>query len=456
MPKGLILVVDDEKLVRFSLAQGLSKLGYRVAEAASGEDALAFLKEQQPSLVVLDLKLPGISGLETLERIRADFPDLPVVMLTGYADVSSAVQAMRLGAYDYVNKPFVMDEFKLVVERALEASRLKLKEKDFIAKQKRAYTLESIIGESQPMRKVKAMVKKVARNNLSTVFLQGESGTGKDLIAQVIHYESPRYRYPFVAINSPSLTVTLFESELFGHEKGAFTDAKSTKKGLIELADGGTVFLNEIGDLKPSAQVNLLHILEEKKFRRVGGVTDVDVDVRIVAATNRDLAALVEEGSFREDLYYRLNVIPIHLPPLRERRGDEVLLARHFLQVFNATFGKNIEGFAPETERMIRDYHWPGNVRELKNVVERAVLLCEERLIPPDSFLIEASPKRSATRPVVSLPPEGVAIEEVEKDLILQALERTAWNQTKAARLLGIGRDALRYRMKKFNLLDRG
>jgi DNA-binding NtrC family response regulator len=460
MGKGLILIVDDEKLVRYSLSEGLRKLGYRTRECTSGEEALDEVKRELPSLVILDLKLPGISGMDTLARMKDYYPDLPVVMLTAYADVSSAVEAMRLGAYDYLNKPFIIDEFKIVVEKALETSRLRLKESDFIARQRRQYTFDHIIGESRAMKEVKKLVMKVARNNLSTVFLQGETGTGKDLIAQVLHYESSRFDQPFVAINSPSLADTLFESELFGHEKGAFTDAKATKKGLIELADGGTVFLNEIGDLKPNAQVNLLHILEEKKFRRVGGITDVDVDVRIVAATNRDLKRLVEDGSFREDLYYRLNVIPIHLPPLRERKGDEILLARHFLRELSASFGKPIERFSPETEKMISEYHWPGNVRELRNVIERAVLLCESEVIDKKDFPLEVGPRArkiggNGHDGDFRLPPEGISIDEVEKQLIIQALERTSWNQTRAAEALGIGRDALRYRMKKFNLLKK-
>jgi len=393
MRKSFVLIVDDEKLVRWSLVRGLAKLGYRTDEASSGSEAIDSIKKELPDLVVLDLKLPGMSGLETLAKLKAYYPDLPVVMLTAYADVGTAVEAMRLGAYDYVNKPFIIDEFKIVIEKALETSRLKLKESSFVARQKKAFSLDSIIGESKAMKEVKKLASKVARNNLSTVFLQGESGSGKDLIAQVIHYESPRCSHPFMAINSPSLIDNLFESELFGHEKGAFTDAKTTKKGLIELADGGTVFLNEIGDLLPSAQVNLLHILEEKKFRRVGGIADVDVDVRIVAATNKDLKYLVEEGSFREDLYYRLNVIPVFIPPLRERKGDEILIARHFLEKTSRSCGKKIKSFTAETEKVISDYHWPGNVRELRNVVERAVLLCEKDVIDKEDFPLDTGPK---------------------------------------------------------------
>ncbi|QSV47265.1 sigma-54-dependent transcriptional regulator [Geobacter benzoatilyticus] len=456
MRKTRILVVDDEHLIRWSLEQNLKKQGYEVVSAGNGEDALRIVREEQPDLVLLDIQLPGISGLEVLEKIKEHDEEILVIMVTAHGALETAVHAMRLGAYDYINKPFNLDEMAIVIRKALETSDLRREVQRLRCEQAKKFGTPDIIGSSRHMKNVLDMMEKVAKSDASTVLVQGESGTGKELVAKWIHYRSSRAERPFVAINCAAVPATLLESELFGHEKGAFTDAKVMKKGLFELAEGGTVFLDEIGDMELGMQAKLLRFLEERTFRRIGGTKSFSVDVRIISATNRDLLKAIEEKTFRNDLYYRLQVIPIFLPPLRERREDILTLTNHFIEVFNVEFNKHVTGISKMAEKLLLDYHWPGNIRELKNVIERAIILGSEETLLLEHLPLEIVAKASSQSSglaVFKLPPDGVDIEEVEKELIRQALEISEWNQSKAARKLNLGIDAFRYRMKKFGYL---
>lgn len=456
MRKHKILVVDDEHLIRWSLEQNLRKQGYEVHTAGSGEDALRIIREEVPDLVLLDIQLPGINGMEVLEKVKEMDEEIIVIMVTALGVLETAVKAMRLGAYDYINKPFNLDELAIVIRKALETGELKREVAHLRSEQTRKYGISNIIGESRHMKAVLSMVEKIARSDASTVLIQGESGTGKELIAKAIHYESSRADRPFMAINCAAVPETLLESELMGHEKGAFTDARVQKKGLFEMADGGTVFLDEIGDMELGMQAKLLRILEERSFRRVGGTKDIQVDVRIVSATNQDLLKGMEEKTFRSDLYYRIQVIPIFLPPLRERKDDILPLAQHFINHFNREFGKSVKGISKMAEKFLLEYGWPGNIRELKNIIERAIILENE-----DTLLLEHLPQELVAKtggggsgPVhFRIPPEGLDIEDVERELIRQALEMAEGNQSKAAKKLNLGIDAFRYRMKKFGFL---
>ncbi len=456
MRQHKILVVDDEHLIRWSLEQNLKKQGYEVMTAASGEDALKLLKEETPDLMLLDIQLPGIDGLTVLERVKDLEEDVIVIMVTALGVLETAVKAMRMGAYDYINKPFNLDELAIVIKKALETGELKREVAHLRSEQSRKYGARNIIGRSRHMQNVLSMVEKVAKSEASTILIQGESGTGKELIAKAIHYESNRVDRPFMAINCAAVPEALLESELMGHERGAFTDAKVQKKGLFEIADGGTVFLDEIGDMELGMQAKLLRVLEERSFRRVGGTKDIQVDVRIVSATNKDLLQAIEEKTFRADLYYRIQVIPIFLPPLRERRDDIMPLVEHFISHFNREFGKSVKGVSKMAEKFLTEYSWPGNIRELKNILERAIILENE-----ETLLLEHLPQElvsKASGPGIGplslqLPPEGVDIEDVERELIRQALETSEGNQSKAAKKLNLGIDAFRYRMKKFGYL---
>ncbi|HIJ81634.1 MAG TPA: sigma-54-dependent Fis family transcriptional regulator [Desulfuromonadales bacterium] len=456
MKRNKLLVVDDEHLIRWSLEQNLKKQGYDVISAGTGEDALRLVREEQPDLVVLDIQLPGISGIEVLEKIKDHDEDIIVIMVTAHGGLETAVNAMRLGAYDYVSKPFNLDELAIIIKKSLEASELK-QEVVRLRTENKKNVPPNIIGDSRHMKYLMDVLDKVARSEASTVLVQGESGTGKELVAKWIHYSSSRAEKPFIAINCAAVPATLLESELFGHEKGAFTDAKTGKKGLFELADGGTVFLDEIGDMEMGMQAKLLRFLEDRSFRRIGGGRVFTVDVRIISATNKELQKSIEEKSFRNDLYYRLQVIPIFLPSLRERREDIIPLAHHFIALYNRDFNKKVQGIAGMAEKMMLDYNWPGNVRELKNVIERAIILGNDESLLlehlPLEIVAKASHQGGAPTSAFRLPPEGIDIEEVEKELIRQALEMTEWNQSKAAKKLNLGIDAFRYRMKKFGYL---
>jgi DNA-binding NtrC family response regulator len=454
-----VLVVDDEHLIRWSLEQQLRREGYGVLLAETGAEALQKAQAEGPDLVLLDVRLPDADGLEILERLRVANPEAPVIMITAHGGVESAVRAMKLGAHDYVIKPFDVEELKLTVKKTLETKTLR---RDLARLQEEASLgarRDDIVGVSGVIRELKALIQRIAESDATTVLLEGESGTGKDLVARVIHFESARARAPFLAVNCVALPEHLLESELFGHEKGSFTDAKALKRGLFEQADGGTVYLDEIGDMKPGLQAKLLRLIEEKTFRRVGGVRDLHVDVRIIAATNRDLAKAIESGEFRKDLYYRLKVFPIHLPPLREHSEDILPLAMHFIARFNREMRREVTGIHPEAQACLKGYPWPGNVRELRNVLERGMILAGGDLLHVEHLLPEISPQPIEAQPAppkaapVALPTEGLRLEEVERDLVRQALEATEGNQVRAARLLGISRDALRTRMKKFGFL---
>jgi DNA-binding NtrC family response regulator len=499
MSRSRILVVDDERMIRWSIQQALSKDGHSVTAVETGEEAVAQASDEMPDLVFLDITLPGIDGVEVLRRLKGIEPSVAVVMVTATDDVKTAVEAMRLGAYDYVSKPFDLDRLRVIAQNALDRHELR-QEVEFHRKESvKRYGFHRIVGSSRKLAEVVEVARKVAKSDAATVLLQGESGAGKDLFAQAIHYESARATRPFTPINCTALPEELLESELMGHEKGAFTDAKFAKKGLFEVADGGTIFLDEIGDMKPGLQAKLLRFIENKVFRRVGGHRDISVDVRIVAATNRDLDELVRTGQFREDLFFRLNVIPIRIPPLRERREDILPLAEHFLAELSNDIRRNRGGFSDLAKRQMTTYDWPGNIRELRNIIERALILgageVVERLdlpvptgtggsgsAPPGEAPSEASlpgetpgdvgdsgaagevagggsnglDRSGAPSPGghgFRLPEGGLVLEDVEQDFLRQALEATQGNQTKAAEMLGLTRDALRYRMKKFGLL---
>jgi DNA-binding NtrC family response regulator len=450
MRAATILIVDDDELIRWSLRSRLQEEGYRILEAGSAAAALERFREGV-DLVLLDFKLPDGDGLNVLKQIKSADADTLVILLTAHSSVEMAVDAMKHGAYHYANKPFNLDEIVLVVEKALETTELRREVRDLRRSQAQPYSLERIVGESAAMVNVRALLKKIATSPASTVLLTGESGTGKDLAAKVIHYNSDRASKPFMNITCSALPENLLESELFGHERGAFTGADRQKRGLLETADGGTVFLDEIGEMVAVLQAKLLRFLEEKTFRRVGGSMDIRVDVRVIAATNQKLEERVRQGTFREDLFYRLNVVPVVLPPLRERAKDIPLLLKHYIDIFNLEFKKRVQSITPDATARLQTYGWPGNVRELRNAVERAMLFGEGKMLSLDDFPI-TSGASSRLNEAVALPAEGIDLEQLERSLVVQALERSGWNQTRAAALLGLNRDQIRYRIEKFKL----
>lgn len=458
-----LLIVDDDPLVRRSVRDHLAREGHAIVEAASVKEAYERLTPEI-DLALLDYQLPDGDGLSILRRIKEQTPDTIAIMMTAFPGVGSAVEAMKLGAFHYVTKPANLDELALLVDTALETSRLRREVRAFRSSHSREYSVDAIVGTSPAVQALKSVLARVAASPASTVLLTGETGTGKDLAAKVIHYNSDRAARPFVTITCSALPEQLLESELFGHERGAFTDARQQKRGLLEAADGGTVFLDEIGEMTPALQAKLLRFLEEKTFKRVGGLADIKVNVRVVAATNRDLSEDIKAGKFREDLFYRLQVMPIALPPLRERRGDVSLLASYFVDSYNREFKKRVRGLTPAARAVIERYQWPGNIRELRNAIERAMLLhptaqeprggdpglttCE--WLEPGDFTSLTTAASTAGQ--FKLPPEGVHLEELERQLLVQALERAGGNQSRAAELLGINRDQVRYRIEKFGI----
>ncbi len=451
-----ILVVDDEPSLRDVLSIMLKKAGYTTATAVDGEEAVSKVGKDIYDLVITDLKMPGMGGMDVLKAVKSASPDTVVLVVTAFGSAESAVEAMKLGAYDYLTKPFQIDEVQLIIRNALEKRRLSTE--NMLLKREMAShsTLSSIIGQSEAMQKVFDVIVKVA-DTRSNVLICGESGTGKELVARAIHYNSSRAHMPFVAMNCSAMPETLLESELFGHMKGSFTGAMSNKAGLFEVADGGSIFLDEIGDMSMPTQVKLLRVIQEREFRRVGGTQDVKVDVRLIAATNRDLEKAVADGSFREDLYYRLDVIPIRLPPLRVRVGDIPLLVQHFLARFAKESGKPSPTLEPEAMQALLAHEWRGNVRELENMIERAVAFCSNRTISAaDMRSWLHRPVSAPTASPTDLPPDGLDLEglicKIEKELLLKALERTGWVKKKAARLLQLNTRSFRYRLEKYGI----
>jgi DNA-binding NtrC family response regulator len=437
MPAAL-LVADDDPVARDLLAEVLAREGYRVA-AASGGCECATLAEGQPfDLALVDLRMPDLDGLEVLRRLGALRPPVPVIILTAFATMETAIETIRAGAYDYLSKPFRIDEIKLVVARALEAQRLLRENREYRAQLDARYGVENLVGQSPEMVAIYKLVARVAPLE-STVLIQGETGTGKELVARAIHQASPRAGRPMVVVDCGALPETLFESELFGHERGAFTGAAGSRRGLLETADGSTCLLDEVAELSPALQVKLLRVLQERVIRRVGGNDPIPVDIRIIAATNRDLRKRVEEGAFREDLFYRLNVVMVTMPPLRERKADVGVLARHFLDKYVRAAAKPVTGFARETLERLSEHDWPGNVRELEHTVERAVALCSSTIILPDDLPAEVADRAPASQ----VPPAGSTLEELRQWYVGKVLTEVGGNKVRAAEILGIDRRTL-------------
>ncbi len=465
--KKRIIIIDDEETIRLSLKEGLSDQGYQVFTYSKGTGAMEEIEKWSPHLAVLDVRLPDCSGIELLKGIKSYDPEMLVIMITAYGDTQSAVSAIKKGAYDYIEKPFDLDEFNIIIQKAFETQDLKTEVKLLKKQQKEYLGDDQIVGESDEMQALLAKMDVLIQNSDVTVLVTGETGVGKGLIARSIHRESSRGDGPFVEINCGAIPENLIESELFGFEKHAFTGAQSAKKGLFEVADGGTVFLDEIGELPANTQVKLLKFLEERKFKRVGGLTDKKVDVRIIAATNKNLEQEVERGNFREDLFYRLNVVPVEVPPLRKRQDDITVLSRFFLHHFAKMLGKKAREFSPGVMEMFKGYPWPGNVRELRNIIERIVIFVDpgEVVVSREHLQVELLEKLDQAADNAYFNEDGLIarfesgsfsleqeIEQLEKQYILKAIELSQGNKTRAAKLLGISRFALLRRLEKYAL----
>jgi len=466
------MIVDDERLVRWSLRQKCEEWGYQVIEADAGEPGLKLAQRESPDLVLLDVRMPDLTGIEVLDQLKKSGDARAVIMITADPQLDDVKAALKLGAYDFVGKPIDFDELHITIKNALEATSLRAEVQSLRGEVRREAGYANVVSVSPKMIELMNFVKKVAASEATTILIQGESGTGKDLIARAIHYESSRQEKPFVAINCSAIPETLMEAELFGHEKGAFTDAKQMKKGLFEAADGGTLFLDEIGELSPLLQAKLLRVLEDQVIRRVGGIRDMQVDVRVIAASNRDLEKAVREGQFRQDLYYRLAIIAIFIPPIRDRKEDILPLVDFFIERYNRRFKKSIRGITDETRRLLLNHNWPGNVRELKNTIERGMILEDEPFLRPLylPFSVGESGGRTVfertspadggqtlpngrSLPRLYIPEGGTSLEEVEHSMVELAMRQANGNQTHAAKLLDISRDALRYKLKKFGLM---
>ena len=450
-PHTHILVVDDEINIRGALVTMLQKKGHQVRGVATAEEGLAQLDEASAELVVTDLRMPGIGGMEFLRRLKDRWPDTEVVVMTAYGSIDTAVEAMRCGAYDYLTKPIDRERFPIVVDKALERHALTTENKQLRDRLETRTRFDQMVGESEPMQRVYSLVEMVADSDV-TVLLTGESGTGKELISGAIHHKSPRADGPFITLNCGALPDNLFESELFGYEKGAFTGAMATKMGRFELADGGTLLLDEVGELSLKSQVDFLRVLETKEFRRLGGTKLLKVDTRIIAATNRNLEEAVKQGDFREDLYYRLNVVPIRLPPLRERRDDIPLLAERFLSEFSAQHRRQPKDVSRDAMRLLRLYAWPGNIRQLRNLMERLVITVKDLDIQPEHLPEEIQVSKEDTRTmVVAL---GSSLKEIERETIRRTLVEVTNHREKAAKLLGISLRALQYKIKEYAIRE--
>jgi DNA-binding NtrC family response regulator len=460
MPKETILVVDDERLVRWSLQQKLEQWGYHVSLAEDGLAALGRVQLDNPDLITLDVKLPDMTGIEVLSELRKRNVQVPVIVITAFGVVDDAVRSLKLGAYDFIEKPINFEKLENSLRNAFETRRLRTEVAHTHEVQRSTFSVDHIVGVSAHTREVVELIRKLAASEASTILIQGESGTGKDLVAHAIHYESARRDRAFYAINCAAIPENLMESELFGHEKGAFTDARSQKKGMFEMADGGTLFLDEISEMNLGMQAKLLRVLEGQSFRRVGGVKNISVDVRVIVASNRNLEEAVRSSRFRQDLYFRLAIIPVMLLPLRERKDDIEPLLNHFIRHYNQKFHKSINGVTKEAEDLLLHYDWPGNIRELRNAIERVMILAEGNRVAAKYLPIRISEggimpvpmSEGADNGGIRLPPGGTALYDVERELIRQALEQSRGNKTTAAKLLHITRDTLRYKVKKYNL----
>jgi len=463
--KSVILLVDDQDTIRFFLEKTLRQEGYEAVTARTGAEAIEKAREVVPDLVLLDLKLPDMDGLEVLRRIKEIFPEIGVVMITAFGDIETAVMAMKSGAFDFVSKPINLDQLLLVIKKGLDSERLNREVLQLKRQMDPEVGFDYILGDSPAMKRVYDVVQQVAKSDTTTTLIEGESGVGKEMVARMIHRYSNRAGKPFMDINCASLPETLLESELFGYEKGAFTDAKGQKQGLLELANRGSLFLDEIGEMSLTIQVKLLRVLERMEFRRLGGTQDIHVSVRVISATNRDLQKEVEEGRFRADLFYRLKVVPLYIPPLRERREDLLKFVSYFINMFNGKFAKNFSEIDEDARVALLSYPWPGNIRELKNVIERVVLLengpvLRRAMLP---FADHRNDDGTVGRRIDSIlaapiPIDGIDFEsivsDVERALIVKASDESGWNQSKTARLLNVKRDKLRYRMKSFGIGD--
>lgn len=452
--RGSILIIDDQEIIRTSCARILRPEGYGVKTAKSGAEGLQALDSSSFDLVVTDLKMPDIDGIEVLVRIREKWPDTEVIIMTGYGTVQTAVRAMKAGVFDYIEKPFSPEDFLALVKRAMEKKGLPAQNREIVPSH---YELGNIVGVSQAMQRVFQLIAKVAATG-STVLVTGESGTGKELVAKAIHFNSPRKDQPFIIVDCNAIPETLIESELFGHARGAFTGAFEKKKGLLEMAAGGTIFFDEIGNLGLSTQAKLLRVLQEKEFRPIGEKKTVQADIRFVSATNKDLKEMTKEGTFREDFFYRLNIFPIHIPPLRERREDIPALADHFLKKYSREIGKEVTHISAEAMRMLFTYDWPGNARQLENTIQRAIIMCPGKTLLPEHF-------SSLEIPTVEEVPKTVdelkerkkdlrlkSVEGIEKAFLKEALKRNAWNISKAASDVGMQRPNFHALMKKYNI----
>ncbi len=453
MSGAKILIIEDNEDLVFSLTKVLKNEGYHVLSADSAEKGLEILQKDLIDLILLDLNLPKMNGIQALKQIKDFDSDMVVLMMTASTDAKPAIDALKEGAFEYLMKPFELDELKVVVKNALEAHQLRLEIKRLKRDHHKQHPNDRLYGESGSMQKVRDLIHVISETPRTSVLIQGESGTGKELVANAIHYSSMRTNKPFIKINCSAIPDNLIESELFGHEKGAFTDAKTLKRGLFELANTGTLFLDEISSMKLSLQPKILRLIETQSFRRIGGVNDINVDVRIVAATNVDLVEMVSEKVFREDLYYRLKVMEVTIPPLRDRRDDIMMLSKLFLQNFNQEFNKEIIGFSDETKKLMSAYDWPGNVRELKNVIERSVILCQESSVQSEHLPIEL--RQGSEKPIAEKPSFGnISLHDMEKYHILQVLESVKGNKSQASRILDISRSTLREKLKSYNIQE--
>jgi len=460
MSKETILVVDDERLVRWSLQQKLEQWGYHVSLAEDGATALGRVQLDNPDLITLDVKLPDMTGIEVLSELRKRNILVPVIVITAFGVVDDAVRSLKLGAYDFIEKPINFEKLENSLRNAFETRRLRSEVAHTHEIQRSESSVEHIIGVSNHTREVVELIKKIAASEASTILIQGESGTGKDLVAHAIHFESSRRDRPFYAINCAAIPENLMESELFGHEKGAFTDARSQKRGMFEMADGGTIFLDEISEMNLGMQAKLLRVLEGQSFRRVGGVKNITVDVRVIVASNRNLEEGVRSSRFRQDLYFRLAIIPVTLLPLRDHKDDIPPLLDHFMRHYNQKFHKNIQSLTKEAQDLLMNYDWPGNIRELRNAIERVMILAEGNRVTAKYLPIRISEGGIMPVPMsegsedgsIRLPAGGISLYEVERELIRQALSQARGNKTTASKLLHITRDTLRYKVKKYNL----